>query len=89
MHPNDSEKMYVYSISNNTLFEEKYVPMSDSFKNNLVEISEAIGKINGNLSYNAVKFDNGEYGYLSASDGTIESLNYVREDMVYSLFNAK
>lgn len=89
LHPNDSEKMYVYSISNNTLFEEKYVPMSDSFKNNLVEISEAIGKINGNLSYNAVKFDNGEYGYLSASDGTIESLNYVREDMVYSLFNAK
>ena len=89
LHPNDSEKMYVYSISDNTLFEEKYVPMENSFNDNLVEIGEAIGRRDRSLSCNAVKLDNGEYGYLTASNGTIESLNYIRGDMIYSLFNAK
>lgn len=89
LHPNDSDKMYIYSISDNTLFEEKYAPLEDSFKDNLIEIGKAIGRRDGSLSYNAIKLDNGEYGYLSASDGTIESLNYVQEDMVYPLFNAE
>lgn len=89
LHPNDSEKMYVYSITDNTLVEEKYTSMKDSFNDNLVEIGEAIGRRDGILSYNAVKLDDGKYGYLTASNGTIESLNYVCEDMVYLLFDGE
>jgi hypothetical protein len=40
----------------------------------------------GNCSFNAVKFAGREYGYLRASEWTLGSLTYVRDDMLYSLF---
>ena len=88
LHAMDSEKMYIYSVSDNTLCETNYRPMEDSFQSQLVEIGEAINKRNGALSYYAVQFDPGEYGYLTSGEGTLGTLDYVRGDKIYSLFKS-
>ena len=41
----------------------------------------------GIYSYNAVRFDTGEYGYLHTSDWTLGTLSYIRGDMMYTLFD--
>ena len=88
LHPMDSKKMYIYSVLGNTLCETNYSPMENSFQSKLVEIKQAIGKCNGSLSYYAVQFDSGEYGYLTSDDGTLGTLDYVRGDKRYPLFKS-
>ncbi|BCZ47181.1 hypothetical protein psyc5s11_32480 [Clostridium gelidum] len=88
LHANDSEKMYIYYVSDNTLCETNYRPMENSFQSQLVEIGKAINKRNGALSYYAVQFDSGEYGYLTSGEGTLKTLDYVRGDKIYSLFKS-
>lgn len=88
LHAGDSKKMYIYSISDNTLCETNYSPMENSFQSKLVEINQSIGKCNGSLSYYAVQFDSGEYGYLTSDDGTLGTLDYVRGDKRYLLFKS-
>lgn len=86
LHPLSSEYMYVYTVSDNTL---KKVPYQETGNKpfNIVPISEAISDpYSGNYSYTAAKFDNGEFGYLQASDWNLGSLQYVRGDKVYRLF---
>lgn len=90
LHPMSSKNMYVYTVSSHTLQKTTYQPMKDRFSSRFVPIEEVIGsqKI-GNYSYDAVKFDTGEYGYLHTSDWTLGTLSYVRDDMMYALFDIK
>ena len=87
LHPYSSENMYVYSISNNTLIEVPTMSIEDRF-GGLIPIMDIVDvdKL-GNCSFEAVKFSNGEFGYLEASEWTIGSLTYVRDDMVFRLFD--
>ncbi|MEN6314265.1 MAG: M56 family metallopeptidase [Clostridiaceae bacterium] len=90
LHPMSSKYMYVYTVSSHTLQKTTYQPMKDRFSSRFVPIEDVIGsqKI-GNYSYDAVKFDTGEYGYLHTSDWTLGTLSYVRDDMMYALFDIK
>lgn len=88
LHRLSSENMYVYTVSDNTLWETTYERMNDRFGSNFVPIEDVVDSRNlGNYSYNAVRFDTGEYGYLHISDWTLGTLTYVRGDMVYALFD--
>ena len=79
--------MYVYTVSDNTLRETAYQEMKDRFSSRFVPIEDVINSSEiGNYSHNAVRFDTGEYGYLHTSDGTLGTLSYVRDDMIYALF---
>lgn len=90
LHPMNSENMFVYTVSDNTLQETTYKPMKDSFRDQFVPIEEVINSTKlGNFSHLAVRFDTGEYGYLHTEDGTIGTLSYVRGDMVFRLFDIK
>ncbi|MBW6410175.1 hypothetical protein [Clostridium weizhouense] len=86
LHANDSKKMYVYSVCDNTLCETNYSPMENSFQCQLVNIEKAVGKRNGTFSYYAVEFDSGEYGYLTSDDETLGTLDYIRDNKIYKLF---
>jgi len=85
LHPMESEKMYEYEVSSNQLIQVIYKEMQDPFE--MVPIEEAVVTDDpANLSDRAVKFPNGEYGYLHAYDWTLGTLSYVRSDMMYALF---
>jgi len=88
LHADDSKKMYIYSVSDNTLCETNYSPMENSFKSQLIYIGQPSGKSNGAYSSDVVKFNSGEYGYLTFGQGTLGTLNYVRGDTIYSLFKS-
>lgn len=88
LHRLSSENMYVYIVSDNTLLETNYERMNDRFGSNFVPIKDVVDTdYLGNYSYNAVKFDKGEYGYLYISDWTLGTLSYIRGDISYSLFD--
>lgn len=90
LHRMSSENMYVYTVLDNTLRETAYERMNDRFGSNFIPIGDVIdSKKLGNYSYNAVKFETGEYGYLHTSDWTLGTLAYVRDDMMYKLFDIK
>lgn len=85
IHNSSSEKMYVYTLEDNSLIETTYKPMEDSFE--LLPTPESITINNGiSYSYKSVKFDNGELGYLTASDSTVGSLKYIRGNKSYTIF---
>lgn len=85
LHNSSSEKMYIYTIEDNSLIEAPHKPMEDSFE--LIPTPESITINDGiSYSYESVKFDNGELGYLIASDFTVGSLKYIRGDKSYSIF---
>lgn len=87
LHPMSSDRMYVYSISENSLLKTAYVPMEDRFQG-FVDITEAIGSQEiGSYSYQAVRLATGEYGYLYTYDWTVATLSYVQGDMMYALFD--
>ena len=87
LHPYSSENMYVYSILDNTLIEVPTMSMEDRF-DGFIPIMDVVDvdKLE-NCSFEAVKFSNGEFGYLEASEWTIGSLTYVRDNMVFRLFD--
>ncbi len=77
----------VYAVSEDTLQETKFEASSDRFKS-FVPIETFIdSSVMGNYSHLAVEFNSGEYGYLYTSDGTLDTLSYVREGTVYRLFD--
>lgn len=85
LHPMESKNMYIYTVSSHTLQEAPYQRMEKLFTS--VPIEDVIDSTRlGIYSYNAAKFDTGEYGYLHTSDWTLGTLSYVRCDMVYPLF---
>ena len=87
LHRMSSNNMYVYTVSDNTLQEMPYERMSNRFGSNFVSIKDVVdSKQLGLYSFDAVKFDTGEYGYLHTSDWTLGTFTYVRGDMVYKLF---
>lgn len=84
LHNSSSEKMYVYTINDNSLIETPYKPMENSFE--LIPTPENIKVNDINYSYESIKFDNGDLGYLTASDSTVGSLKYIRGDKSYTIF---
>ncbi|WMJ89323.1 DUF5301 domain-containing protein [Anaerocolumna sp. MB42-C2] len=87
LHPMSREEMYVYAVSDNTLTKTAYEPMKDRFIS-FVPIQEVIDPAElGSYSYNAVKFDNSDYGILHTYDWTLGTLSYTRGDMMYELFD--
>ncbi len=88
LHRLSSENMYVYTVSDHTLRETAYERMDDRFGSDFIPIEDVVDTVyRGNYSYNAVKFGEGEYGYLNISEWTLGTLTYVRGDMVYQLFD--
>lgn len=88
LHPMESENMYIYTVSSNTLQETPYQRMEKRFTS--VPIEDVIDSTKlGIYGYNAARFDTGEYGYLQTSNWTLGTLSYVRGDMVYPLFVMK
>lgn len=86
LHPVSSKNMYVYTVSEHILQETSFEARSDRFKS-FAPIETVIdSSVIGNYSHLAVEFNSGEYGYLYASDGTLDTLSYVREGTVYRLF---
>ncbi|MGG7076536.1 hypothetical protein [Clostridium sardiniense] len=84
LHNISSERMYIYTLKDNLLIETPYKPMENSFE--LIPTPENIKGNDIDYSYESVKFDNGDLGYLTASDSTVGSLKYIRGDTSYTLF---
>jgi hypothetical protein len=82
----ESESMYVYNISDDTLLETAYRPMDKRFGPTVMTDAVIDSVSIGAYSYSAVRFDNGEYGYLHTSDWTLGTLSYQRGDNAYALF---
>ncbi len=87
LHPMSSKNMYVYSVPDNTLMETAFERMENRFAE-FIDTVDIVGLERMGLhSHNTVKFDSGGYGYLRASDWTLGTLTYVRDDKVYRLFD--
>lgn len=85
LHPMESENMYIYTVASHTFQEVPYQRMEKYFTS--VPIEDVIDSTKlGIYSYNAARFDTGDYGYLYTSDWTLGTLSYVRGDMMYALF---
>nr|WP_307989752.1 M56 family metallopeptidase [uncultured Niameybacter sp.] len=88
LHPMESENMYIYVVTNNTLKEVPYEQMENRFRG--VPIEGVIDSTElGMYSYNAAQFNTDEYGYLYSSDLTLSTLAYVRGDMMYQIFEGE
>lgn len=83
LHPMNSDEMYVYDIEKNTLKQMKYEPMEDGFK---ITPNDNHGE---GVSYETVKFSNGDVGYLQYTDATLNGLYYIVGDKQYKLFGEK
>ncbi len=87
LHPMSSKNMYVYSVPDNTLMETAYERMENRFAD-FIDTVDIVGlERMGVHSHSSVKFGFGGYGYLRASDWTLGTLTYVRDDKVYRLFD--
>lgn len=89
MHPSNNENMYVYNVSENSMYKTAYCRMEDSFQSELVDNTYKLDSVEnpiGGISYKAVKFEDGEYGYLHCEDGTLGTLKYICGDSTCSLF---
>lgn len=80
LHPMDNDKMYIYNVEKNKLTQMNYGFMEDPFK---VIIND---NPNGSVSYETVKFENGDIGYLKSEDSTLNGLYYVVGNNKYKLF---
>lgn len=90
LHRMSSNNMYVYTVSSNTLRETPYERISDRFGSSFISIADVVDSNQlGLYSYNAVKFDTGEFAYLHTSDWTLGTFTYVRGDKIYKLFDIK
>ncbi len=94
LHPVSSKRMYVYTVSANTLAETAYQPMENRFTAFVDAEDPGYQKIyqkatgSSCSSYRAVHFDTGDYGYLATTDWTLDTLIYVRGDIAYRLFES-
>lgn len=89
LHPINSDNMYVYTVSDHSLYETDYIPMDNAFGSQFVPIEEAVGVETGKYSYHAVQFDTDNYGFLYTYDWTLGTLSYVHSDMMYALFQGE
>lgn len=80
LHPMNSDDMYVYNMEKKSLQKMQYEAMQNSFKITLNE------EPNGSVSYETVKFENGDIGYLKGEDYTLNGLYYVVGNNKYKLF---
>ena len=83
LHPMNSDEMYVYDIEKSTLKQMKYEFMEDGFK---ITPNDNPGE---DISYETVKFSNGDVGYLQYTDATLNGLYYIVGDKQYKLFGEK
>jgi beta-lactamase regulating signal transducer with metallopeptidase domain len=86
LHPMSSENMYIYTVSDNTLWETAYQPMEERFSSFIPTEELVHFKVMAHYSHHSVKFAAGDYGYLYTADWTIATLSYSRGDIKYSLF---
>lgn len=78
------EIMYTFNIDENTLIKSKYKDMK-----NKSDIKLELLKIEDSSSYyitHGIKLEDGELGYLKLENNTIGSLEYIRGDKVYKIF---
>ena len=87
LHPMSSESMYVWSVRKNTLAKTAYEPMEESFSDFVDTTGVKDHNEAGKCSRAAVKFDNGDYGYLYTTGWTLDTLYYIRGDRIYKLFD--
>ena len=87
LHPMSSESMYVWSVRENTLAKTAYEPMEESFSDFVDTTGVKDHNEAGKCSRAAVKFDNGDYGYLYTTGWTLDTLYYIRGDRIYKLFD--
>lgn len=88
LHSMSSKKMYVYTVSEGTLEEKTYTKMENRFAN-FTDITDVVGASKvGSHSYHAVRFGKGDYGFLRTTDWTVDTLNYIRNDKEYQLFDS-
>lgn len=80
LHPMDNDKMYIYYVEKNKLTQTNYEPMDKPFKVNIND------NANGSVSYETVKFENDDIGYLKSEDLTLNGLYYVVGNNKYKLF---
>lgn len=85
LHNISSEYMYVYSVEEQTLMKTDYTPLNNSFQ--LIKTQDIINETSGIYSYAAVKFQNGDFGYLNLKGNSINSLEYVRGNKRIIIFN--
>lgn len=77
--------MYVYSLDAQTLMKTDYAPLNNSVK--LIKTQDIINETTGIYSYEAVKFINGDIGYLNLKGNTINSLEYIRGNKQIKIFD--
>ena len=85
LHNISSEYMYVYSVEEQTLMKIDYISLNNSFK--LVKTKDIINQTESLYSYGAVKFQDGDFGYLALKGNTINSLEYIRGNKRIKVFN--
>ena len=78
------ESMYIYNIEDNILLKSKYKDMKNK-SDTKIKPYEIQGDNQFMVLY-GVEFDNGDFGYLKTEDSTIESLEYIRGDNHYKIF---
>ncbi|MEG1637527.1 MAG: hypothetical protein RR324_08440, partial [Cellulosilyticaceae bacterium] len=83
LHPMNNEKMYVYDIENNILRQTPYEHMENRFKTIPNENPHGV------VSYETVRFPNGDIGYLEDKNATLDSLYFVVGDKEYKLFTSR
>ena len=81
LHPMDNEKMYIYDVVKNKLTQTNYKVMEDPFKVNTND------NPSGSVSFETIKFVNGDIGYLKCEDSTLDDLYYIVGNNKYKLFN--
>lgn len=78
------EIMYTFNIDENTLIKSKYKDME-----NKSDIKPELLKIEDSSSYyitHGIKLEDYELGYLKLENNTIGSLEYIRGDKIYKIF---
>lgn len=85
LHDISSEEMYVYNIEENLLIKCDYRAMDieHEFELTPLEIRE---ETYWYFTW-AIKFNNGDVGYLISRENTIGTLEYIYNDNIYSIFH--
>lgn len=85
LHNISSKDMYLYSVEENTLTKTMYSPIENRFE--VIETPEEVRNSFNLCSPEAVKFENGDIGYLVLYNDKINTLEYIRADKKFKIFN--
>lgn len=90
LHPASEQNMYVYDVNMGSMSEQTYdmtgITVFDGLVSNDEFIADGVGVRSDYLVRYTSKGDT-YYGYLESYDGTIGAMNYVIDDMVYTIWN--